>query len=67
VPGAVKQTPQVKFTRQQIEWLEQQYPEVTGTAQTSDAELRFRSGQRSVIAAIKTRAAEQQESYGPTE
>lgn len=61
MPGAINVPPQVKFTRQQIEWLEKQFPEVTGTATTSDAELRFRSGQRSVIAVIRTRAAEQQE------
>jgi hypothetical protein len=58
---AANPSAQVKFTRQQLEWLEQQFPEVTGTPSTSDAELRFRSGQRSVIAQIKARVAEQQE------
>lgn len=52
---------QVRFTRQQIEWIEKQFPEVAGTPNTSDAELRFRSGQRSVIAVLRTRTAEQQE------
>jgi hypothetical protein len=52
---------QVKFTRQQVDWLNKHFPEVTGTPSTTDAELRFRSGQRSVIAFILTRVAEQQE------
>jgi hypothetical protein len=44
-----------------MEWLEKQFPEVAGTPTTSDAELRFRSGQRSVIAVIRLAVSEQQE------
>lgn len=65
--SAIKPSAQVRFTRQQIEWLEKQFPEVAGTPSTSDAELRFRSGQRSVIAVVRSRAAEQQENHGLTE
>lgn len=49
----------VEFTRQQIEYLNKQFPEVAGTQTTTDAELRWRSGQRSVIAFLATRQAAQ--------
>lgn len=49
----------VNFTRQQVEYLNKQYPEVVGTAMTTEAEMRFRQGQRSVIAFLTTRLAEQ--------
>lgn len=48
----------VEFTRQQIEYLNKMFPEVAGTASTTDAELRYRSGQRSVIKALETRVAD---------
>jgi hypothetical protein len=61
VSSAHNNSAQVRFTRQQIEWIEKQFPEVAGTPNTSDAELRFRSGQRSVIAVLRERVAGQQE------
>ena len=43
----------VSFTKHQIAWLDKMFPEICGNHATSDAELRFRSGQRSVIAIIR--------------
>lgn len=45
----------VWFTQSQLDYLEQQYPERTQTAQATDAELRHYSAQRSVILHIKSR------------
>lgn len=47
----------VSFTRHQLAWLDKQFPEVCGNAMTTDAELRFRSGQRSVLAIMKQKEA----------
>lgn len=47
----------VKFTRQQIEYLEKQFPEIIGTSSTPNDEYRFRAGQRSVVAFIRSRVA----------
>lgn len=44
----------VKFTRTQVEYLNRMYPEVVGTHTTTEAEYRFRAGQRSVIALVNT-------------
>lgn len=41
----------VMFTQEQIEWLEKLYPEVC--TNDSDADMRYRAGQRSVLARIK--------------
>lgn len=47
----------VEFTRQQVEYLNKQFPEMVGTASTSTDELRFRAGQRSVLAFLLNRVA----------
>lgn len=49
----------VNFTRLQVEYLNKMYPEVVGNATTTEAEMRYRQGQRSVIAFLMTRTAEQ--------
>jgi hypothetical protein len=41
----------IMFTQEQIEWLERMYPEVTGNY--PEDELRYRAGQRNVLARIK--------------
>lgn len=45
----------VEFTQKQMDFLEKQFPEQVGTPQTTDAQLRYWSGQRSVIAVLRTR------------
>lgn len=44
----------VTFTHMQLAWLDKVFPEVT-TGNCTDAQLRFNSGQRSVLAILKTR------------
>lgn len=39
----------VKFTEQQVAYLERMYPEVPGNACTSHAEFLFNAGKRSVV------------------
>lgn len=41
---------QVTFTRLQLEFLERHFPEIVGSHTTTNDELRFRSGQRTVVA-----------------
>lgn len=53
----------VKFTRQQIEYINKMFPEVVSTASTTDAELRFRSGQRSVVMVLASRQAHEPKEY----
>lgn len=45
----------VTFTRQQIEYLERVYPEVVGSHETTEAEYRYRAGQRSVLLFLRGR------------
>lgn len=45
----------VRFSKHQVELIEQLFPEVVGTFSTPSDELRYRSGQRSVVHAIKAR------------
>jgi hypothetical protein len=46
---------EINFTSRQMAWLESNYPEVIGTPNTTTEELRFRGGQRSVLAAIRAK------------
>jgi hypothetical protein len=41
----------IPFTQAQIEWLERLYPEVT--SQSTEQEMLYRAGQRSVLSRIK--------------
>lgn len=47
---------QVTFTRQQLSALETVFPEVTGADALTEAQVRHRLGQRSVVAFIRDRA-----------
>lgn len=47
----------VEFTRKQLAFLEQNFQEIVGSPTTTEAELRWRSGQRSVLFFIKGRIA----------
>lgn len=49
----VIKAPKVEFTRQQLEFLERQFPEFTGNAQTTHAEFLEQAGKRSVIRFLK--------------
>lgn len=46
---------EVKFTRQQYEYLNRIFPELIGNANTTEAELRVQQGQRRVVQHIKER------------
>jgi hypothetical protein len=48
----------VTFTRQQIELLEQQFPEQIANVSTPEAAMRISAGQRSVVWFVKSRAAQ---------
>ena len=47
----------VKFTAKQVAFLERNFQEIVGSPSTTEAELRWRSGQRSVLHFIKMRVA----------
>jgi hypothetical protein len=47
----------VKFTAKQLAYLEKNFQEIVGSPTTTEAELRWRSGQRSVLFFIKARVA----------
>lgn len=48
----------IEFTQQQLKFINEAYPEVVGGGQ-SDAELRYRAGQRSVVLFLATRVQKQ--------
>jgi hypothetical protein len=48
-------TKKVEFTRSQIEYLNNQFPEFVGNQTTSADELKWRAAQRSVVLFISTR------------
>lgn len=43
----------VKFNQAQLDYLERMYPEMIGDGKTTEAEMRFRAGQRSVIYMVR--------------
>ena len=51
----------INFTRQQVEFINRHFPEVIGNAETTHEELRFRQGQRSVVAFINIYADRQED------
>jgi len=53
IPAAGEHGP-VRFTKRQYEYLEKLYGENPGGPETTNEELRFRAGQRSVILRIKS-------------
>lgn len=53
------QKPQVQFTRKQFEYLTAQFPELTGTSNTSAEERTWRAAQRAVVHFIGTKVQHQ--------
>ena len=58
---------QVQFTKQQYEYLNRLFPEMVGDATTTTDAMRFRSGQRSVLARIRLNVQQSAgDKYGTT-
>lgn len=50
-------TIKVEFTRNQLAWLNKQFPELTGNHNTSSEERAWRAAQRSVLLEVQNRVA----------
>jgi hypothetical protein len=49
----------VTFTPRQIEFINSMFPEITGSINSSDNELRWRAAQRSVVAVLKEHVSQE--------
>lgn len=56
MPTDIKQ--RVTFTRQQYEYLNKMYPEHVGNQDSTEAEYRFRAGQRAVVLMVLSKVTQ---------